>query len=72
MLPPTYEPLATAHIPEMHELIVELIERDRHAYPASSGNGDVYFDVPSYPEYGALSGQNPDDMRAARRRRRAG
>jgi cysteinyl-tRNA synthetase len=62
VLPPTYEPLATAHIPEMHELIVELIERGR-AYPASGGNGDVYFSVPSYPEYGSLSGQNPDDMR---------
>jgi cysteinyl-tRNA synthetase len=62
VLPPTYEPLATAHIPEMHELIVELIERSR-AYPAAGGNGDVYFSVPSYPQYGALSGQDPDDMR---------
>jgi cysteinyl-tRNA synthetase len=62
VLPPTYEPLATAHIPEMHELIVELIERGR-AYPAAGGNGDVYFSVPSYPEYGALSGQDPEDMR---------
>ena len=62
VLPATYEPLATAHIPEMHELIAELIERER-AYPGESGNGDVYFDVPSYPDYGALSGQNPDDMR---------
>ena len=62
VLPPTYEPLATAHIPEMHELIAELIETG-HAYPSAAGNGDVYFDVPSYAEYGALSGQNPDDMR---------
>ncbi|MEV4345560.1 cysteine--tRNA ligase [Actinoplanes sp. NPDC049596] len=62
VLPPTYEPLATAHIPEMHELISTLIERDR-AYPAPGGNGDVYFDITSYKEYGALSGQNPDDMR---------
>jgi cysteinyl-tRNA synthetase len=62
VLPPTYEPLATAHITEMHELIAELIDRG-HAYPSASGNGDVYFDVPSYAEYGALSGQNPDDMR---------
>jgi cysteinyl-tRNA synthetase len=60
VLAPTYEPLATGHIPDMHELIGELIDGD-HAYPA--GDGDVYFDVPSYPEYGALSGQNPDDMR---------
>ncbi|HET6533939.1 MAG TPA: cysteine--tRNA ligase [Actinoplanes sp.] len=62
VLPPTYEPLATGHIPEMHELIGELIQRGR-AYPAANGNGDVYFDVPTYPEYGALSGQNPADMR---------
>jgi cysteinyl-tRNA synthetase len=62
VLPPTYEPLATGHIPEMHELITELVERGR-AYPAAGGSGDVYFSVPSYPEYGALSGQDPDDMR---------
>ncbi|GAB1643412.1 cysteine--tRNA ligase [Krasilnikovia sp. MM14-A1259] len=62
VLEPTYEPRATGHITEMHELIGELIARGR-AYPAEAGNGDVYFDVPSYPEYGALSGQHPDDMR---------
>ena len=60
VLPPTYEPLATGHIPDMHELIGELID-DGHAYPVDCG--DVYFDVPSYPQYGALSGQNPADMR---------
>ncbi|WP_436525811.1 cysteine--tRNA ligase [Actinoplanes sp. HUAS TT8] len=60
VLPPTYEPLATGHIIEMHELIAALIERG-HAYPAA--NGDVYFDVPSYAGYGALSGQDPADMR---------
>ncbi|GAB1694799.1 cysteine--tRNA ligase [Krasilnikovia sp. M28-CT-15] len=63
VLEPTYEPRATGHITEMHELIHELIAGG-HAYPAAAGNGDVYFDVPSYPEYGALSGQHPDDMRA--------
>ncbi|WP_306203914.1 cysteine--tRNA ligase [Actinoplanes sp. RD1] len=63
VLPPTYEPLATGHVPEMHELIQALIEGN-HAYPAADGSGDVYFDVPSYPEYGALSGQDPADMRA--------
>jgi cysteinyl-tRNA synthetase len=62
VLPPTYEPLATGHVTEMHELIAELIARG-HAYPAGNGSGDVYFDVPSYPQYGALSGQNPQDMR---------
>ncbi len=62
VLPPTYEPLATAHIPEMHELIKTLIAGD-HAYPATDGSADVYFSVPSHPEYGALSGQDPADMR---------
>ena len=37
VLPATYEPQATGHIPDMHELIAELIERG-HAYPAASGN----------------------------------
>ncbi|AGL21320.1 cysteine--tRNA ligase [Actinoplanes sp. N902-109] len=61
VLPPTYEPLATGHVPEMHELIAELIERG-NAYQSAAGNGDVYFDVPSYPDYGSLSGQKLDDM----------
>jgi cysteinyl-tRNA synthetase len=61
VLPPTYEPRATGHIPEMHELIGTLIERG-HAYPASDGSGDVYFDVTSWPTYGELSGQHPDAM----------
>jgi cysteinyl-tRNA synthetase len=64
VLPPTYEPRATGHIPEMHELISKLIA-DGHAYVAEDGSGDVYFDVASYPEYGALSGQRPDAMQAA-------
>ena len=62
VLPPTYEPLATGHVPEMHELITDLIER-KHAYPSDNGCGDVYFDVPSFAGYGALSGQKPEDMR---------
>ena len=49
--PPTYEPRATGHIPEMIELIARLIEAG-HAYPAQDGSGDVYFDTASWPEYG--------------------
>ena len=63
VLPPTYEPRATGHIPEMHELIRRLLEAG-HAYVADDGSGDVYFDVSSYPEYGALSGQRPEAMQA--------
>uniref|UniRef100_UPI0039EF1AE7 cysteine--tRNA ligase n=1 Tax=Sinomonas sp. G460-2 TaxID=3393464 RepID=UPI0039EF1AE7 len=61
---PTYEPRATGHITEMHELIARLIERG-HAYPAQDGSGDVYFDVRSWPEYGTLTRQGIDDMQAA-------
>ncbi|HEU4514299.1 MAG TPA: cysteine--tRNA ligase [Nocardioidaceae bacterium] len=64
VLPPTYEPLATGHVPEMVELISELIDRG-HAYAATDGSGDVYFDVMSWPSYGELSGQRVDEMEAA-------
>ncbi|MGA0209148.1 MAG: cysteine--tRNA ligase [Candidatus Nanopelagicales bacterium] len=57
-LPPTYEPRATGHIPEMVQLMQRLIDTGI-GYAAG---GDVYFDVRSYPEYGALSGQRIDDM----------
>jgi cysteinyl-tRNA synthetase len=62
--PPTYEPRATGHVPEMVEMIEALIERG-HAYAAEDGSGDVYFDVRSWPSYGSLSGQRIDDMEAA-------
>ncbi|GEK87211.1 cysteine--tRNA ligase [Microbacterium aerolatum] len=64
ILPPTYEPRATASIPQMQELITALIERG-HAYPAPDGSGDVYFDVRSWNEYGALTHQSIDAMEAA-------
>jgi cysteinyl-tRNA synthetase len=59
--PPDVEPRATGHIPEMIVLIRRLIETE-HAYQAG---GDVYFNVRSYPEYGALSGQQLDHMQPA-------
>ena len=59
--PPDIEPRATGHIPEMIVLMRRLIEGD-HAY---ASGGDVYFDVHSYPSYGALSGQRLDQMRPA-------
>ena len=63
-LPPAYEPRATGHITEMHELIEILLDRG-HAYVAADGSGDVYFDVRSWPAYGELSRQRIDDMEAA-------
>ena len=52
--PPTYEPRATGHIPEMIELVQKLIDKG-HAYVSKSGS--VYFDVSSLPEYGQLTHQ---------------
>ncbi|WP_028636516.1 cysteine--tRNA ligase [Nocardioides sp. URHA0032] len=62
--PPTYEPAATGHVPEMIVLIQELIAKG-HAYAAEDGSGDVYFDVRSWPQYGELTHQRIDDMEAA-------
>ena len=57
---PDVEPRATEHIPEMISLIEELIEKD-HAY--ALGNGDVYYAVESFPDYGSLSHQRSKEMR---------
>jgi len=61
ILPPTYEPRATASISQMQELIARLIDAG-HAYAAA---GDVYFDVRSWPEYGTLTRQSLDAMESA-------
>jgi len=60
-LPPTYEPRATGHVPEMVELIGQLIDRN-HAYAV---DGDVYFDVRSFASYGELSGQRLGELQPA-------
>ncbi|TDD18290.1 cysteine--tRNA ligase [Nonomuraea diastatica] len=61
-LPPTVEPRATGHVPEMITLMRRLIERG-HAY---ASGGDVYFDVQSYADrYGSLSNQKVENMRPA-------
>jgi cysteinyl-tRNA synthetase len=61
---PTYEPRATGHIPEMINIIQRLIDAG-HAYEALDGSADVYFDVKSWPEYGALTHQSVDNMQDA-------
>ncbi|MFL6078464.1 MAG: cysteine--tRNA ligase [Ornithinibacter sp.] len=61
VLAPTYEPRATGHVPEMVTLMETLIAKG-HAYAASDGSGDVYFDVRSWPAYGELTRQKVDDM----------
>nr|MBC8208412.1 cysteine--tRNA ligase [Candidatus Desulfatifera sulfidica] len=60
---PNLEPKATEHIPEMIELIGELVDKGL-AYPSQ---GDVYFAVDQFPEYGKLSGRRLEDMQAGAR-----
>ncbi len=54
-------PRVTETMDEIITLITDLVDRD-HAY---SREGDVYFRVASFSEYGALSGQRPDQMEDA-------
>ncbi|MCB1247459.1 MAG: class I tRNA ligase family protein, partial [Acidimicrobiia bacterium] len=61
--PPTVEPRATEHIAQMVALIEELIKRG-HAYAV---DGDVYFSVASFPDYGKLSGNSVEDLVAGNR-----
>src|SRR5664279_3229443 len=58
---PTYEPRATGHVTEMIELMQRLIDSG-HAYAV---DGDVYFDVRSFPAYGSLSRQKLAAMHPA-------
>lgn len=59
LLPADYEPRATGHVTEMVELMTELVESG-HAY--TTGPGDVWFDVRSWPGYGSLTNQRPEDL----------
>ena len=58
VLPPTHEPRTSGHIPQALTLIERLLRRG-HAYVASDGSGDVYFDVSSWRAYGTLTRQTP-------------
>lgn len=64
VLPPTHEPRATDTIDSMIRIIGRLIESN-HAYAAE--NGDVYYSVSSFADYGKLSGRNVADLRAGER-----
>lgn len=63
LLPATVHPKATEHIPEMIEIIQGLIKTGL-AYEVE---GDVYFAVDHFPNYGRLSGRTLEDMKAGAR-----
>ena len=59
VLPPDIEPRATEHIASMISMINTLVQKD-YAYKAE--NGDVYFSVVNFPEYGQLSKKKMDEL----------
>jgi len=63
LLPATIHPKATEHIPEMIEIIQGLIDTGL-GYEVE---GDVYFAVDHFPDYGKLSGRTLEDMKAGAR-----
>jgi cysteinyl-tRNA synthetase len=58
VLEPDHEPRATRYVPEIVDMIRELVARE-NAYVVEDG---VYFSVRSFPRYGALSGRNVDEL----------
>jgi cysteinyl-tRNA synthetase len=60
ILPPQLNPKATDHIPEMQSMTEKLIERGL----AYTVDGNVYYDVSSFPFYGQLSGNTVENLRA--------
>jgi cysteinyl-tRNA synthetase len=61
VLPPTATPRVTGSIPSIVALVERLIDKGG----AYVSDGDVYLSVRAVPEYGALSGQDPDALRAS-------
>ncbi len=63
ILPAHFYPRATAHVAQMVKMIGELIAKE-HAYEV---NGNVFFDVTSFPEYGRLSGNTLANLKVGAR-----
>ena len=64
VLRPDHEPRATGHVAEIISMIDTLIDKG-YAYPAA--NGDVYYRVRTFADYGKLNNRNLDEMRAGAR-----
>lgn len=64
VISPDQEPRATAHIQDIINMIQRLIDND-HAYAAD--NGDVYYAIDKFKDYGKLSKRNVDDLLAGAR-----
>ncbi|OMO56142.1 Aminoacyl-tRNA synthetase, class 1a, anticodon-binding protein [Corchorus olitorius] len=62
-LPPTHEPRVSKHMDQIRNMIAQIIEKDL-GYVV---DGDVFFAVDKFPDYGKLSGQKQENNRAGER-----
>ncbi|OWM70530.1 cysteine--tRNA ligase, chloroplastic/mitochondrial isoform X1 [Punica granatum] len=62
-LPPSVEPRVSEHMPQIIDMIKQILDNGC-AYQI---DGDVYFSVDKFPDYGRLSGRSPEDNRAGER-----
>jgi cysteinyl-tRNA synthetase len=63
ILPANYFPRATAHVPQMIKIIQDLIKKD-YAYEK---NGNVFYDVTKFKDYGKLSGNTLENLKVGAR-----
>ena len=61
---PNEEPRATMYMQQIIDMIVALVEK---GYAYAANNGDVYYDVSKFENYGQLSGKQLEDLRAGER-----
>lgn len=61
VLVPDSEPRATDHIEQIIVMIDRLLE---NGYAYRAGNGDIFYDVSAFGDYGKLSGKNVEELRA--------
>lgn len=64
IMPPNYAPKATDYILPIMLMIQNLINQE-HAYIAN--NGDVFFNIKNFKNYGQLSGKNLEELQAGER-----
>ncbi|KAL1552248.1 cysteine--tRNA ligase [Salvia divinorum] len=62
-LPPSVEPRVSDHIPQIIAMIRQILDNGC----AYTVDGDVYFSIDKFPEYGRLSGRKLEDNRAGQR-----
>ena len=68
ILPPNLEPRATLYMEQIIDMVKTLVDKG-YAYPAEGtvGQGDVYYAVDKFKNYGQLSGKQLEDLRAGER-----